>query len=562
MGFFKNMKISVKLFIGFSVMILFMAAIGLGGYYGTKSVKQHLDNIFASHMPSINYLIQADRDLQQLLVAERSMIFSSAKKPIFKELVADYEQNLEQARTRLNKYKALAATQPEKDLIQKYETAHREWAEISKKIVDSRVGDTRQGRRLALDLTLGVAREKFEEMRGYIDQLTEINEALAAASSEEADAIYRNAARINSGISLLALVCGILLMLVIGRGVTRPLNQVVDGLKDISRGDGDLTKRLDVAGKDEVGGLAKEFNIFMDKLQSMIRDIADNVTQLSDAAGSLANVSDNMSEGSIKTSGQANSVAAAAEEMSANMNSVAGAVEQSSTGISSVAGSAEEMSATVNEIAKNASQARLISSDAVNKMEGATEKMDMLGNAAQAINKVVETITEISEQVNLLSLNATIEAARAGEAGKGFAVVANEIKELAAQTATASLDIKDKIENIQTGSKGTQEGMTQISQVISQVDDIISTIAASVEEQSTVTAEISENIGQASAGLEEVTQNVGQSASVAGDITRDISHVKEASSDMAGQSETVKTSAQTLSGIAKKLNGLVGNFRV
>jgi methyl-accepting chemotaxis protein len=237
-------------------------------------------------------------------------------------------------------------------------------------------------------------------------------------------------------------------------------------------------------------------------------------------------------------------------------------MEQSSTNASMVATAAEEMNATISEIAQNAEKARSISDQAVTKVGESTQQMDALGHAANAIGKVVEAITDISEQVNLLALNATIEAARAGEAGKGFAVVANEIKELAKQTAEASLDIKEKITNIQTSSGATLEGIHEISQVISEVNDIVATIAASVEEQTAATTEISENINQASAGIQEVTGSVTQSTTVAGEICQDIAEVTNAATEMASGSEQVKTSAGELSTLSETLNKMVARFKV
>jgi methyl-accepting chemotaxis protein len=198
----------------------------------------------------------------------------------------------------------------------------------------------------------------------------------------------------------------------------------------------------------------------------------------------------------------------------------------------------------------------------VEKVNESTGKMNELSAAAKAIGHVVETITDISEQVNLLSLNATIEAARAGEAGKGFAVVANEIKGLAKQTSEASIDIKAKIGNIQESSSGSLVDMREISAVITEVNDIVSTIAAAVVEQSSATREISENISQASQGIDEVNQNVSQSSIVADEITKDISDVNQSSSEMADRSGQVSLSAEELSKLAANLNEMVGRFKV
>jgi methyl-accepting chemotaxis protein len=364
-------------------------------------------------------------------------------------------------------------------------------------------------------------------------------------------------------------VVGIIVMAVVGvliflssLAIVKPINDAVKGLKDISEGEGDLTKRLAVAGQDEVGVLSSAFNQFVEKLHTMITDITQGVETLSSSSTELAAISDEMSSGAGQTSDKAATVAAAAEEMTANMNSVSAAMEQSSTNVNTVASAAEEMNATINEIAKNAETASGISSDAVAKVESSSAQMNELGAAAKAIGQVVETITDISEQVNLLSLNATIEAARAGEAGKGFAVVANEIKDLAKQTSEASMDIKEKITHIQDSSAGSLAGMGEVSEVISQVNDIVATIAAAVEEQSSATQEIAENIGQASTGIEEVNQNVNESSTVAHDITREITEVNQASSEMTDRSTQVQESAEDLSKLAASLDDMVGRFKI
>ena len=369
--------------------------------------------------------------------------------------------------------------------------------------------------------------------------------------------------------TLYNIVTGLIAMVLVGiclafgaRTITRPVNEAVSGLKDISTGEGDLTKRLAVNSQDEVGVLSKAVNTFMEKLQTMITDISQGVDTLSSSATQLSSISEQMTGGAENTSEKASTVAAAAEEMTANMNSVSAAMEESSTNLNTVAAAADEMNATISEIAQNAEKARSISDNAVTKAGDSKEKMQELSQAAQAIGKVVETITDISEQVNLLSLNATIEAARAGEAGKGFAVVANEIKELAKQTSEASMDIKSKIDHIQESSDGTMAGINEISQVIREVNEIVATIATSVEEQSSATGEIARNIGQASAGVEEVNQNVGQSSAVADEITKDITDVHQSAADMADRSAQVNESSEDLAKLAARLGEMVGQFKV
>ena len=385
--------------------------------------------------------------------------------------------------------------------------------------------------------------------------LAEIDEAEAFAAVKSLQWV----AMIVAAIGIVAIV---ILALLITRAIVKPVQGVVDSLTDLAQGEGDLTTRLPVNTNDEIGQLAKRFNEFMDKLHAMIKDITNGVETLSSSSTELSAISQQMSANAEQTSGKSNTVSAAAEEMSTNMGSVSAAMEQTSTNTGMVSSAAEEMTATINEIAKNAENARCISDQAVTQTRDAGEQMSTLGRAAQAIGKVTETITEISEQTNLLALNATIEAARAGEAGKGFAVVANEIKELAQQTAAATLDIKQQIEGIQNSTGSTVEGIEQIGQVINNVNEIVSTIATAVEEQSVSTREIADNISQVSSGIGEVNENVAQSSQVAVDITKDITEVNQASDEMASSSSQVRMSAEELSQLAEQLNEMVGRFKI
>jgi len=346
------------------------------------------------------------------------------------------------------------------------------------------------------------------------------------------------------------------------RAITKPLHQVVAGLKDIAEGEGDLTNRLDVQSQDEMGELAKWFNVFIEKIQVVIRDVSQNAGLLGTASQQLLDIAKQMSSGANQTSGKANTVAAAGEEMSANMGAMASAMGEAAGNVTMVAAAVEEMTSTITQIADNAEKASKITAGAVSQTEKASVQISELGESAKDIGKVIETITDISEQVNLLALNATIEAARAGEAGKGFAVVANEIKELARQTATATNEIKQRVEGIQHSTKGTVAEITAITKVVNEVNQIVGAIAGAVDEQSSATREIASNISQASVGISEVNQNVSQGSVVSAQIAQEISEVKDAAASMSKNSTQVDQSATALSGLAGELNAMVNRFKV
>ena len=559
MNFIKNMKIRTKLLSAFAIMVVFLVVIGYTGYRSVKGIQTELENIFTVQMPSIDYLIEADRDLQQLLVAERSMIFTDPKSELFKQFMDEYETNFKQSVERWKNYQALASTAAEKELFSVYQKAHEEWQKDSREVVQLASGGNTQE---AVAMTLGDAKKHFEEMRDQLDKLTEINLELAKDARVNAQSTYKSTVAVLMTAISLGIVAGIALAWFISFLITRPVNAMVDGLKDIAQGEGDLTKRLEEGAKDELGELATWFNTFMNKLQHLIKEITGGVGTLSSSSTELSAISEQMTQGIHSATKKANTVSAAAEEMTTNMNNVAAAMEESSTNTNMVATAAEQMSATIGEIAQNAEKARSISDEAAHKSANASTNMDQLGEAANDIGKVIETITDISEQVNLLALNATIEAARAGEAGKGFAVVANEIKELAKQTAAATQDIKEKVEGIQSTTSMTVGQISEITQVIKDVNDVVATIATAVEEQSAATKDIATNVTQASQGIQEVNGNVNQSSTVSAEISQDIAGVSVSMNEMSTSSGQVNLSAQELSKLSESLKSMVDQFKI
>lgn len=217
---------------------------------------------------------------------------------------------------------------------------------------------------------------------------------------------------------------------------------------------------------------------------------------------------------------------AGADDTSEKSTTVAAASEEASSNVETVASAAEELMASVSEISRQMTQSTEIAAQAVDQAQSTNNKIEGLAAAANRISEVVKLITDIAEQTNLLALNATIEAARAGEAGKGFAVVAAEVKELANQTAKATEEISTQIQSVQTETAGSVDAIKGISETIEKMNEISSSIQASVEQQGLATDEIARNIQEASNGTQEVAQNivkVAASADETGSAARQVS---------------------------------------
>jgi methyl-accepting chemotaxis protein len=321
-------------------------------------------------------------------------------------------------------------------------------------------------------------------------------------------------------------------------GVNATLDAVVGPLKDVAAtldrlAGGDLTAQLTGEYAGDFKKLSDAVNTLALQVRSAIQQIGNNTKALVSAAEELNKVSQQMG--------------ASAEETAAQSNVVSAASGQVTNNVATVATAADEMGASIKEIAKNTAEATQVATTAVRTAETTNVTIGKLGQSSAEIGQVIKVITSIAQQTNLLALNATIEAARAGEAGKGFAVVANEVKELAKETAKATEDISRKIEAIQNDTKGAVEAIGQIGTVIGQINDIQTTIASAVEEQSATTNEISRNLAEAAKGTTDISHNIAGVAEAARSTT-------------AGASETQK-SAQALERMAAELQGLVGQFK-
>ena len=362
--------------------------------------------------------------------------------------------------------------------------------------------------------------------------------------------------------SLLFFAVGIGTAILIARGVLNPVKTCANLLKDISEGEGDLTKRLPVETNDELGQLSQYFNNFVTKLQTIIAGIADNARTVASSATELSAVSSQTTQSVRSLSSKTSTVASASEEMNSNMASVAAGMEQTTSNLASVAAATEQMTSTISEIAGNTERASGTSEDASRQVDSFASVLRQLGDAAQEIGKVTETIAAISSQTNLLALNATIEAARAGEAGRGFAVVANEIKELALKTAEATNDIRERIGGIQFATGNAVSDIDRIVKVIGEVNSIVANIAAAIEEQSAVTREVANNITQATGDVQDANMRSTEMSAVSRDITGEITAVDTITNDIRSGGEQVQTSAEELSNLAEDLSALVGQFKI
>ena len=363
------------------------------------------------------------------------------------------------------------------------------------------------------------------------------------------------------GIGAACFIFAVALLWFIAVSLARPIHTMVDMLRDISEGEGDLTARLKLASADEIGEMSRYFNLLMEKLQGTIMKVASSVDLLNTSAADLANLAEEMASNAGMMSERSGRVSANAGGIKDSMDGIAAGTEQLSATIGTMASAIEQMTSSVAEVAQNAGNSANTADQAARIAEDTSQAVRDLRESAQGIGQVVEVIVDIAEQTKLLALNATIEAARAGEAGKGFAVVAGEVKELAGQTAVSTEDIRGKIQGIQEHTNLAVEAIGQIVAVIEQVNELTRSIAAAVEEQNATTGEIAQNISQAAMAANEVSDNTGRTASLTGDMTASVNQVTEAARVTSQNADSLKEASQGLAGMGDELRKLVGQFK-
>ncbi len=319
-----------------------------------------------------------------------------------------------------------------------------------------------------------------------------------------------------------SLVIVSLFIVVVAKSITRPMVSMTESMEKLA--DGNL--EIEIPGQeqtDEIGKMAKAVKIFQENAiekrqlkeeqeKTKIRNEQEQKEMMEKMTASfhssIGTVIDAILTAATDLQGSALKMNETADKTHLQSSSAAAASKQTSTNVLSVASATEQLTASVGEISEQVTSSSAIARSAVKKAQNTNEMVGSLTTASQKIGDVVQLITDIAKQTKLLALNATIEATRAGEAGKGFAVVANEVKELAKQTTAATTEIAEHISGIQSATQNAVSAINDITETINTMDEISAIIAVAVEEQSSVTSDIAGSTNQAASGTQEVTQSI------------------------------------------------------
>jgi methyl-accepting chemotaxis protein len=485
------------------------------------------------YVPGLNHLLQADRDMQQALVAERSLIFLDTKSEKFHAMSQSHKDNINQTHERVSKFFEIVKDEDMQARRQTFFDLFDNWKTVSTEVKRHRTEGGRKGRTAAIELSFNEANKQFETARNLLDELSE-------QLIESANADAQNAHK-TSGESYLALgltlgtgLITCLLVAVLFPGlVTRPLNRVINTIDDLASGNGNLTLRLEVNSQDELATLASKLNLFLDKLHGLISKLANASKEVQASSQNLLDLNDQTQKLVTTQHTSTDMVATAMNQMSATVRDVA----QSASNAAQAARQADADASNGSDLVKSSTESIV---NLAQDVERAAEVIHKLETEVESVGSVLDVIRGIAEQTNLLALNAAIEAARAGEQGRGFAVVADEVRTLASRTKESTQEIQKMIESLQQGARNAvsvmnsgQENtkisvqraesagasLVEITSAVASISDMNIQIANAAEEQSAVTEDVNKNITEISV----VADNTAQISTQASQASTELS---------------------------------------
>jgi methyl-accepting chemotaxis protein len=511
-GPLRDLKVRSKILLAISIMALLAVGVGVIGLARANSLNHSLTLMRKNNVEHMRMLSDLNAAISLENIASVSYLFAKPTKdqPSIDAAIAQWDAGDQAATTALNEYLASSTGSPARLAAGvQAQKAQTQIVAIRKLYLQG----TALPAGITYDMKDPTAYTKLTDARDQaVAAIRKIEIADAETAADAGASAYRTTIWLIVGILVAGMVAAMIFGVWLAGMITKPLVRVSAAMSRIARGD--LTQSVPVESRDEVGQMAAAVNAASASVRTAITSMATGTGTLASSSQNIQQISGRIATSAAGTSAKAQAVAAAANEVSQNVQTVA-------------AGS-EEMSTSIREIARSASDGAKVASKAVDVVRSTSDTVSKLGESSAEIGTVIKTITSIAEQTNLLALNATIEAARAGELGKGFAVVAGEVKDLAQETAKATEDISRRVEAIQGDTRSAVLAIAEISDIIGQINDFQTVIAAAVEEQSATTTEMNRNVTGAANGSGQIASNISGMADAAAQTSQGVDEAQQA----------------------------------
>ncbi len=523
----KNLKIGVRLGLGFAILVMLMLVIG--GYSITKM--SHFDalvmTLVEDKYPKTVTLNDMKSNINIIARALRNLILLDDKEELKKETQRILDAR-EQLGKRIEELTKVARSDTGKALLKEIVDARTAYVGSQKIIIGLIETNDKEKARTELFTTV---RKTQTAYFAAIDKMIEHQNKEVIKSGMDAEQNIIQGRTIVIGLMITAVFLSILIAFFLVRSITGPIIPLVAVARKIA--DGDLSVHIAHTSSDELGDLSESLRFMAQNLRSMISQVSSTSTQIAAASTQLLATAEHIASGAEEVAGQATTVATAGEEMSATSCDIARNCQSAAEGAQRASKAAGDGGMVVGKTVA-------VMGQIAQKVQESARTVESLGTRSDQIGAIIGTIEDIADQTNLLALNAAIEAARAGEQGRGFAVVADEVRALAERTTRATKEIGEMIKAIQKETKGAvavmELGVQQVEtgteeaaksgaaleDILAQVNDVamqISQIATAAEEQTATTSEISSNMMQITDVVQQTSQGAQQSASAAAQLS-------------------------------------------
>lgn len=506
MKWYCNLKISVKLIVGFFIVALISGIVGVIGIVNYKDADTKYGNLFNNYGTRQGNLGLVNVNFQGLRVDLRSIILEKDpnSRSKYKDILNKDADTFEES---LKNYESTILTNEERSIFNNLKSSYNQFQTSIDKVVDlAMAGQTDQ----ALELMHETTKYADAVNKYFIDDVT-LNRETGIKLSNDLSNNTNRTIIIMIAIIVIAMIGAIALGLFISRVINNPIRKLIKESEKIA--DGDLNVNIAVETKDEIGLLQKAFKTMVDNTN----DVMQNINA---AAEQVASGSKQVSASSIALSQGATEQASSIEELTAS-------IEEISSQTKLNADNADQ----ANELAEKAQTNAMQGNE---QMKGMLKAMDEINEASGNISKIIKVIDEIAFQTNILALNAAVEAARAGQHGKGFAVVAEEVRNLAARSANAAKEttamIEGSIKKVEGGTKIANETAVALNMIVEDVAkaaSLVSDIAAASNEQATGIAQVTQGIAQVSQVVQTNSATSQESAAASAELSSQAELLKD-----------------------------------
>jgi methyl-accepting chemotaxis protein len=536
----RNLNIAPRAFLGFAFIALLVVVLGVFAVNRMSIIRQASIDMETTQLPSVTYLGVVTENVLRLRILS------------FRILVNRDAAGLQEAQTRIGvlvdkvrsaqaSYAALPAGPEERALYQTFSTTLDNYLQAQNQMMDLSHQNKVDEMRTLINTRI---KDGTDQMGEQLNKLVAFNAADAKTASNQADDHYDSAITGIVGVAVLAALATVLLAWLLTRSIVTPLNRAVAAAQTIA--EGNLTKTIEIDGKDEPARLLGALSAMQTNLRKTIEQIAGSATQLSAAAEELSAVTEEASRGLQQQNNEIEQAATAVNEMTAAVEEVArNAVSTSEASNQSTQAAREGRDQVVKTV--DAIQTR------THDVQNTAQMIEGLAAQGRDIGKVLDVIRAIAEQTNLLALNAAIEAARAGEAGRGFAVVADEVRALAHRTAQSTQEIEKMVAGIQNGTGEAVESMQQSNQRTHSTLEMARAAGIALEQITQSIHQINErNLVIASASEEQ--------AQVSREVDRNLVNIRDLATQSAAGANQTSAATHELSRLAVDLNAMVARF--